>query len=160
MVSVSWGNLQSAQCKKLIQWGTVSFVCSLLINMCSNTDGLVQWRVFARDICCWTPWLNGCALSWSWSRMYNTKPMSWSSSRATPDQPFLWSNRGRWGSFLHIEKSRPKRIIGEVIKPFKPFKAFLGYWKRWKRWKVVVEHGCRSADVYSLGPGNAIVGAL
>ena len=21
--------------------------------MCSNTDGLVQWRVFARDICCW-----------------------------------------------------------------------------------------------------------
>eukprot|EP00438_Fugacium_kawagutii_P025605 Skav207788 [mRNA] locus=scaffold70:218717:222016:- [translate_table: standard] len=25
---------------------------------------------------------------------------------------------------------------------------------------VVVEHGCRSADVYSVGPGNAIVGVL
>eukprot|EP00434_Breviolum_minutum_P041036 symbB.v1.2.036496.t2/scaffold5169.1/size30165/2 len=29
-----------------------------------------------------------------------------------------------------------------------------------KQGEVVVEHGCRSADVYSLGPGNAIVGLL
>ncbi|CAK9099693.1 unnamed protein product [Durusdinium trenchii] len=29
-----------------------------------------------------------------------------------------------------------------------------------KQGEVVVEHGCRSADVYSLGPGNAVVGLL
>lgn len=29
-----------------------------------------------------------------------------------------------------------------------------------KQGEVVVEHGCRSADVYSVGPGNAIVGLL
>lgn len=32
------------------------------------------------------------------------------------------------------------------------------YWAAGRQ--VVVEHGCRSADVYSVGPGNAIVGVL